>query len=136
MNKKEGKVFVWPICTRIIHWTIGLSFSASFFTSFYKEYIHYHIAFGWIFGVMLCYRIIWGFIGPRYAAFNTFRFNLGELKWYFQEKIIDRYQKDSPWTQPCFKLVYYHRSLFWYIDCYQRYATLWDTRWCRNIWLP
>jgi cytochrome b len=100
VNKKEGKVFVWPICTRIIHWTIGLSFSASFFTSFYKEYIHYHIAFGWIFGVMLCYRIIWGFIGPRYAAFNTFRFNLGELKWYFQEKIIDRYRKIPPGHNP------------------------------------
>lgn len=93
MNKKNGKVFVWPTCTRIIHWTIALSFVASFVSSLNKSYLHYHVAFGWIFATMLIYRIIWGFAGPRYATFNTFKLNLSDLRWYFQEKIVDRWRK-------------------------------------------
>lgn len=93
MNRKEGRVFVWPICTRIIHWIIALSFTASFFSSLNKSNLHYHVAFGWIFGVMLIYRIIWGFVGPRYATFNTFKLNLSDLQWYFKEKVINRWRK-------------------------------------------
>ena len=100
MNKKEGKVFVWPISTRIIHWIIASSFITSFITSFYESYLHYHVALGWIFGVMLGYRILWGFIGPQYATFNTFKLSLSELVWYFKEKIIDRWRKIPPGHNP------------------------------------
>jgi len=93
VNRKEGKVFVWPISTRIIHWIIATSFIGSFITSFYENYLHIHVALGWIFGVMLGYRILWGFIGPRYATFNTFKLSFKELVWYFKEKIIDRWRK-------------------------------------------
>ncbi len=93
MNRKEGYVFVWPISTRIIHWIIALSFTAAFYSSFTEQYLHYHVAFGWIFGVMLGYRIIWGFVGPRYATFNTFKLSLTELIWYFKEKVINRWRK-------------------------------------------
>lgn len=93
MKLKKSKVYVWPVCTRIIHWTIALSFTASFISSLDKSYLHYHVAFGWIFGIMLIYRIFWGFVGPRYATFNTFKLNLSQLIWYFHEKIIDRWRK-------------------------------------------
>ena len=93
MNRKDGKVFVWPICTRIIHWIIALSFIASFVSSLDKSYLHYHVAFGWIFGVMLVYRIVWGFVGPRYATFNTFKLNFIDLQWYFKEKVVNRWRK-------------------------------------------
>ncbi len=100
MNRKEGLVFVWPISTRIIHWIIATSFLSAFITSFKESYLHYHVAFGWIFGVMLGYRIIWGFIGPRYATFNTFKLSFSQLIWYFKEKIIDRWRKIPPGHNP------------------------------------
>lgn len=93
MNKKKGHVFVWPISTRMIHWIIAFSFIASFSTSFTEQYLHYHVAFGWIFGVMLGYRILWGLYGPRYATFSTFRLRLSELSWYFKEKVQNRWRK-------------------------------------------
>ncbi len=93
MNKKKGYVFVWPISTRIIHWIIALSFTAAFVSSFTEAYLHHHVAFGWIFGVMLGYRILWGLYGPRYATFNTFRLGLSDLIWYFKEKIQNRWRK-------------------------------------------
>ena len=100
MNRKPGKVYVWPLSTRIIHWIIAFSFTASFITSYTEQYLHYHVAFGWIFGVMLGYRILWGFVGPRYATFNTFKFNLKDLAWYFQEKVINRWRKIPPGHNP------------------------------------
>jgi cytochrome b len=92
-NKKKDHVFVWPISTRIIHWLLALSFTLSFITSFYENKLHDHVALGFIFGIMIIYRIIWGFIGPKYATFNTFKLHLPDLKYYFVEKIKDRWRK-------------------------------------------
>lgn len=93
MNKKPNQVYVWPLCTRIVHWSIAFSFTIAFILSFYENRLNYHVAIGIIFGLMLVYRIVWGFIGPRYATFNTFKLNLAQLKYYFVEKIEDRYRE-------------------------------------------
>jgi len=93
MNRRLGFVFVWPIGTRIIHWMMAISFATAFITSFYEELLHHHIAFGFIFLIIIIYRIIWGFIGPRYATFNTFKLSLPQLKHYFVEKIQNRWRK-------------------------------------------
>jgi cytochrome b len=93
MNKKPGYVFVWPISTRIIHWLMAFSFTAAFVTSFHDQYLHSHVAFGFIFLTIIIYRIIWGIIGPRYATFNTFKLKPSELKYYFIEKVKNRWRK-------------------------------------------
>lgn len=93
MNKKKGHVFVWPIGTRIIHWMMALSFATAFFTSFYEHMLHDHVAFGFIFLIIIIYRIIWGFVGPQYATFNTFKLKPSQLKHYFVEKIQNRWRK-------------------------------------------
>ena len=93
MNKKPGYVFVWPIGTRIIHWMIALSFTTAFITSFYEDLLHHHVALGFIFLIVIIYRIIWGFIGPRYATFDTFKLSLSQLKHYFVEKIQNRWRE-------------------------------------------
>ncbi len=93
MNKKKDYVYVWPSYTRVIHWLIAFSFTISFILSFYENLLNLHVAIGIVFGLMLVYRIFWGFIGPRYATFNTFKLNLSQLIFYFQEKIQNRYRE-------------------------------------------
>ncbi len=93
MNKRKGYVYVWPIGTRIIHWMMAISFTAAFITSFQENMLHNHVAFGFIFLIIIIYRIIWGFIGPRYATFNTFKLKPSQLKYYFVEKIQNRWRK-------------------------------------------
>ena len=100
MNKINGKVLVWPLCTRIIHWLIASSFTFAFFTSFNKEYFIFHIACGYVFGIALSFRIIWGFMGPRYATFNTFKLRFSNLKEYFVEKMKNRWRKIHPGHNP------------------------------------
>ena len=92
-NKKKGQVYVWPLCTRIVHWSIAFSFTITFILSFFENRLNYHVAIGIIFGLMLLYRIVWGFIGPKYATFNTFKLNFEQLKYYFVEKIENRYRE-------------------------------------------
>jgi cytochrome b len=93
LNRKNNYVYVWPTYTRIIHWLIAFSFTISFILSLYENLLNLHVATGIIFGLMLVYRIIWGFIGPRYATFNTFKLSLNKLKFYFQEKIENRFRE-------------------------------------------
>jgi cytochrome b len=95
LNKKQDYVFVWPVYTRIIHWLIASSFTLAFIFSLYENLLNLHVAVGIIFGLMLVYRIIWGFIGPQYARFATLKLSLEKLKFYFAEKVQDRY-RDIP----------------------------------------
>ncbi|MEA3330909.1 MAG: cytochrome b/b6 domain-containing protein [Campylobacterota bacterium] len=93
MNRKKDQVFVWPIYTRIIHWLIASSFTFSFIFSLSENLLNLHVAVGIIFGLMLIYRIIWGFIGPQYARFSTFKLSFAKLKFYFVEKIQNRWRE-------------------------------------------
>lgn len=93
MNKRAHEVFVWPLCTRIIHWIIASSFFLAFFTSFYHYLFRWHLAFGLIFGIVLLFRITWGFVGPNYATFKTFKLSFKELQDYFLQKIQNRWRK-------------------------------------------
>ncbi len=93
MNRKENKVYVWNLSARIIHWMIALSFTSAFITSFYENRLHDHVALGFIFGIMIIYRIIWGFIGPKYAQFKHFMLKPSDFIFYFKEKIQNRWRK-------------------------------------------
>jgi cytochrome b len=93
LNRKKNHVFVWPIYTRIIHWLIASTFTFAFIFSLEENLLNLHVAVGIIFGLMLVYRIIWGFIGPQYARFATFKLSLDKLKFYFIEKVKNRYRE-------------------------------------------
>lgn len=93
MNKKEDKVYVWNLSARIIHWMIAISFTAAFITSFYENMLDSHVALGFIFGMMILYRIVWGFIGPKYAQFKHFMLKPSDFIFYFKEKIQNRWRK-------------------------------------------
>jgi len=95
LNKRKDYVFVWPAYTRIIHWLIASTFTLAFIFSFKENLLNLHVAVGIIFGLMLVYRIIWGFVGPQYARFSTFKLSLSKLKFYFVEKIQNRW-RDIP----------------------------------------
>ncbi len=100
LNKKENLVYVWPLCTRVVHWLIALSFTVAFVLSLYEYLLNFHVAVGIIFGLMILYRIVWGFIGPKYATFNTFKLSLPQLKDYFKQKIENRYREISAGHNP------------------------------------
>jgi cytochrome b len=43
-----------------------------------------HLALGYVFAALLVFRLLWGFIGTRYARFTSFSFSFSTLKNYLQ----------------------------------------------------
>jgi len=67
------KILIWDLPLRIFHW----SFASAIFFSWYSgeqgsDYIDYHLQSGYFILTLLCFRIVWGFIGPKHARFSQF----------------------------------------------------------------
>ncbi len=69
------RILVWDTPTRVFHWLQVLSFSVAYLTAFSERLRNYHVALGYILLGLLVFRLLWGFIGTRYARFGSFLFN-------------------------------------------------------------
>jgi cytochrome b len=76
------RILVWDMPTRVFHWLQALSFAAAYLTAFSERLRNYHVALGYILLGLLVFRLLWGFIGTRYARFRSFLFNPGEIVAY------------------------------------------------------
>jgi len=73
------RILVWDTPTRAFHWLQVLSFSVVYLTAFSERLRNYHVALGYILLGLLVFRLLWGFIGTRYARFSSFLFNPKEI---------------------------------------------------------
>ena len=78
------RVLVWDVPTRVYHWLQVLSFSVAYLTAFSERLRNYHVALGYILLGLLVFRLLWGFIGTRYARFRSFLFTPGEIIAYLR----------------------------------------------------
>lgn len=76
------RILVWDAPTRVFHWLQALSFGAAYLTAFSERWRNYHVALGYILLGLLVFRLLWGFIGTRYARFSSFLFNPREIVAY------------------------------------------------------
>jgi cytochrome b len=76
------RILVWDMPTRVFHWLQALSFGAAYLTAFSERLRNYHVALGYIMLGLLVFRLLWGFIGTRYAQFRSFLFNPKEVVVY------------------------------------------------------
>ena len=85
-----SQIKVWDPLVRIFHWTLVAAFFIAYFTE--DEVMWLHEAAGYTVLGLVAFRIIWGFVGPRYARFSDFVHGpaavIGYLKTFFK--------KDSP----------------------------------------
>jgi cytochrome b len=73
------RILVWDVPTRVFHWLQVLSFVTAYLTAFSERLRNYHVALGYILLGLLVFRLLWGFIGTRYARFSSFLFNSKEV---------------------------------------------------------
>ena len=78
----ERRILVWDAPTRVFHWLQVLSFAAAYLTADSERMRNYHVALGYILLGLLVFRLLWGFIGTRYARFRSFMFNPREILIY------------------------------------------------------
>lgn len=76
------RILVWDIPTRVFHWALALSFAGAFLTAETERYRDLHVALGYLMLGLIAFRLIWGFIGSRYARFSSFMFRPSEIVAY------------------------------------------------------
>lgn len=65
---------VWDMPTRVFHWTLALSFFGAYLLAESDQARHIHVMFGYTVLALTLFRLLWGFIGTRYARFGSFAF--------------------------------------------------------------
>jgi cytochrome b len=61
---------VWDPLVRGSHWVLAASFAVAWLSS--KNWESLHAASGYVAGGLVALRVVWGFLGPRYARFAQF----------------------------------------------------------------
>lgn len=76
------RILVWDVPTRVFHWLLAVSFAGAFLTAESERYREIHVTLGYTLLGLIAFRLIWGFLGSRYAQFRSFLFRPGEIVAY------------------------------------------------------
>lgn len=71
---------VWDIGVRIFHWSLVLFFTVSYITG--DELDTVHAWSGYAIVLLLLFRLVWGFVGTKYARFSNFIYSPARVKEY------------------------------------------------------
>lgn len=94
MNAIEPpRTLVWDLPTRVFHWLLALSFAGAFLTADSERWRDAHVLLGYTVGALLIFRLLWGFLGTRYARFSSFVYGPRELVDYLRSLTTQRPQR-------------------------------------------
>ena len=83
-----SKFVVYDLPTRIFHWAFSVLFIAAFYIAKTIDdetvLFSYHMLAGLMLAGLVCLRILWGFIGTKYARFSSFYLNPKDLMIYIK----------------------------------------------------
>ena len=66
-------MLIWDLPTRLFHWSLVICFAGSWITAEAGfDWTEVHFRFGYTTLALILFRILWGFLGNRYARFSNF----------------------------------------------------------------
>jgi len=84
----SATVRVWDPLVRIGHWLFVAAFFVAYFTD--EDLVTAHIWAGYVVATVVLIRIVWGFIGPKYARFSSFVRPPGQVIGYLSDAVQAR----------------------------------------------
>lgn len=75
----KNKKLIWDLPVRVIHWLLVILVGWSWYAVDINNDLETHMFLGYCILTLVIFRIIWGFIGTRYARFGSFIFPLREI---------------------------------------------------------
>ncbi len=83
--EKESQVKVWDLLVRGFHWSLATSFLVAYLTE--DDYLSIHVWAGYTIIALVTIRLIWGFIGTRYARWSDFVKPPSEVIQYLKDAV-------------------------------------------------
>ena len=69
-----SKKLIWDLPIRIVHWLLTVLIFGSWYTVSVTGNMEAHMLIGQTILCLLIFRVVWGFVGTRYAKFSSFVF--------------------------------------------------------------
>ena len=77
-----SKKFIWDLPVRIFHWLLVVLIAAALYAVKISGDMDTHMLIGQSILALLIFRVLWGFVGPRYARFGSFVYKPVEILRY------------------------------------------------------
>lgn len=72
-SRMTGQVRVWDLPLRVFHWLLVAVVALAFLSSEEDSALnHWHVVAGWTAGVLIVFRLVWGFVGGQHSRFSSF----------------------------------------------------------------
>jgi len=79
-SERSSFVKVWDLFVRSFHWLVAAGFVIAYVSE--GEPLWLHTWTGYVIAVLLLLRLLWGFVGPRFARFADFIYGPGTVLSY------------------------------------------------------
>ena len=93
-----NEIRVWDPVVRIFHWSLVASFTIAWLTG--EEESRPHVLAGYAVIGLVLIRVVWGFVGTKYARFRDFVYPPSAVLAFAREMLAGkskRYLGHNPW---------------------------------------
>ncbi|MFS0757206.1 cytochrome b/b6 domain-containing protein [Noviherbaspirillum sp. 1P10PC] len=80
----DARVLVWDLPVRLFHWLTVFCFAGAYLTAESDDWRLLHVTLGYTMGGLVLFRILWGFVGTRYARFSDFVHGPAQVRAYLR----------------------------------------------------
>jgi cytochrome b len=78
------RILVWDLPTRLFHWLLVASFAVAWLASGSDRWLSLHSFAGYVMLGLVGFRMLWGFVGGRYARFASFAYGPAAVAGYLR----------------------------------------------------
>jgi cytochrome b len=84
------RILVWDLPVRIFHWALAAAFLGAFLTADSERQRDLHVWFGYTMVGLIAFRVVWAFVGTRYARFGAIAYGPTALRRYLSSVLRGR----------------------------------------------
>lgn len=71
--RRKARIRVWDLPLRLFHWLLVIAIALAFLSSEEDSVFNqWHVLSGWVAGILVVFRIAWGFVGGEHSRFADF----------------------------------------------------------------